>query len=130
MPDGVAISARTIRPGRAPQHSSRSHDREAQRAGPLGHSTVVGDDRAQYGCHEVSRCEMDGIERSEADGLEHPGGVEEGVVESDQVDALQQAPGGGNCGGPDGPHRAQDFRASEPTRHALRLAPQVRSEGA
>lgn len=69
----------------------RSLDREAERRRSLRHAPVVGDDRRERRRYQLGSREMYG-ERSEDIGGDQARGIEQRVVEPDQVQRSQQTP--------------------------------------
>src|SRR5215204_2151066 len=64
-----------------------SRDRQAELVGCRGHPVVVGDDPGQVSAELLCGREVDGVQGSELDRQDRAGGVQDAIVDPDQVDA-------------------------------------------
>lgn len=110
--------------------SGGSRHRKSKRGRGNGHAPIVGDHRVQRWSDQLRSRKMDGVERSQRDGFQKAGRIEEGFVEPNQIDTSKQAAGRFHGSGPEGTDGAQDFGSREAARQSLRLATEVRSQGA
>ncbi len=82
----------------------------------------------QGGGDQLRRSQMDRVERPESERFENPCGVEERIVETDQVEVLEKTPGGRSSGRARGTNGAKDLGSSESARHSPRLTSEVAPE--
>ncbi len=114
--------------GRSPT-LPRRFDREAGEAGGVGESSIVGDEDIELGRDEACRGEMDGVERAQTDGFDHPRGIEQGIVEPKEMDASQEPSRRCHRDGPRDPHGPEHLGASEFARHSKGVPAQARPQG-
>ena len=108
----------------------RTYYGESQPGRRFRHSVIVGDQRFELRRNELGGREMNCIQRTKYPWIKGGSGVEQRIVEPDQMNISQQQLRPPERRVAEVPYGARHFRAGESTRDALRPCPEKTSQSA